>query len=315
MNASSRGVEERAVEIDRLAVTAVRRIPDHRMADRGEMHPDLMGAPGLERAREQAAARLVEDALHFVAGAGGPARVAHGHARPSRRRPPDGCVDRAARRRRSPPYERGVAPVDGTRGELLDQRVVGTRGACHDHEPARVAVEAVHDARPEWVADIRDLGIAREQPVHERSGGVAGARMHDQTRGLGDDDDVVVLVPHHHFDIGFGNRRHVGYRFAAHLDDLAFVQTPALADRAPVDEDTAVREERLHVAAAPTGEQRHRAVHPLAVERGRHLDRLVLGHFAGARNVPHTRMIAPIVMHESATLKTGNRPTAMKSTT
>ena len=90
---------------------------------------------------------------------------------------------------------------------------------------------------------------------------------------------------------------------------------PALADRTPVDEDAAVGEQRLHVTAAPTGEQGHRAIHPLAVERGRHLDRLVLAHFAGARNVPHTRMIAPIVMHESATLNTGKRPTAMKSTT
>ena len=101
-----RGVEERAVEGDRLAVTAVRRVADDGMADRGEMHADLMGAPGLERAHEQAALRLVEGALDFVAGAGGPARVAHGHARAARGRTPDGRVDRAARRRRPPPHER-----------------------------------------------------------------------------------------------------------------------------------------------------------------------------------------------------------------
>ena len=173
----------------------------------------------------------------------------------------------------------------------------------------------MHDARTERIADACDLGIAREQSVHERPGGVTGAGVHDESRGLGHDDDVVVFVPHRHFDVGLGDGRRVGNRFAEHLDDLACVQAPALADRTPVDEDSAVGEQRLHVTAAPTGEQGHGPIHPLAVERGRHLDRLVLAHFAGARNVPHTRMIAPIVMHESATLNTGKRPTAMKSTT
>ena len=57
-----------------------------------------------------------------------------------------------------------------------------------------------------------------------------------------------------------------------------------------------------------------RAVEPLAFQRGGCDDRFV-GHWStdetacGANTVRTTRMTAPMVMHESATLKTGHQPT------
>ena len=217
------------------------------------------------------------------------------------------------------PHERVVATLDRALRQLLHERVVRARGARDHHEPARVAVEAVHDPGPERVADRRDLGIAREQAVHERAATVPGTRVHHEARRLGNDDDVVVLVADVDLDLGFGLRRRGRHGLVEQLDDLTGAQAMALADRrCPSTSDRARVQQRLHVAAAPAGEQRDGAIDAFAVERraGTSIGSAALtarsrrAHGAltlgDARSVPHTRMIAPIVMHESAKLNTGN---------
>ena len=51
------GVEERSAHRQRWRGAAVAGVADDRVADRGEVHPDLVGAPGLEPATQLATPR------------------------------------------------------------------------------------------------------------------------------------------------------------------------------------------------------------------------------------------------------------------
>ena len=97
-----------------------------------------------------------------------------------------------------------------------------------------------------------------------------------------------------------------------------------MATARAVDEHVARLDQRLHLAAGPAGEQRHRAVEPLPRERLGHRELLSHRRLTHARHVARrmsvrtaqiTMRIAPIVIAESATLNVGNRPTCTKSTT
>ena len=64
--------------------------------------------------------------------------------------PPDRLLDGAAGALRPSPDQSEVAaaqrPGAAVVGELLAERMVGAIGLGHDQEPARILVEAVHDA-------------------------------------------------------------------------------------------------------------------------------------------------------------------------
>ena len=165
------------------------------------------------------------------------------------------------------PGQRDVAALHRPRRNLPDEALVPARGTRRDEQPARVPVEPVHDPRAHLVADRGDLGEPGEQAVHERPVGVARAGMHDQARGLGDHDHVVVGVPHVDLDRGVTGRSRTDRRPVEELDDRAADQTVALPHRMAVDHDRVAREQRLHVGATPTSEERDRAVDTLPLER------------------------------------------------
>ena len=78
---------------------------------------------------------------------------------------------------------------------------------------------------PHRIADRRDLGEPREQPVDERAVGVARAGMHDEPGRLRDHDDVVVGVAHVDRDRRVGARAARRRRgLAEHLDHAALVR-------------------------------------------------------------------------------------------
>ena len=98
---------------------------------------------------------------------------------------------------------------------------------------------------PGRVADVGDLGVPGEQPVHQRAVGVTGARVHDEAGGLGDHDHVVVLVAHHDVD------RRVGLRAGPATSGspsssitLAGLEPAALGAPLAVDEHRARVDER-----------------------------------------------------------------------
>ena len=62
-------------------------------------------------------------------------------------------------------------------GELRGEAAVGAVGLGDDHQPARVLVEAVDDARPRDAADAGQAVAAMgDQRVDQRAGVVAGGR-------------------------------------------------------------------------------------------------------------------------------------------
>ena len=174
---------------------AIDRIADQRVAEMGEMNPDLMGA-----ARGEAAFDLrrmaVERALHPITG----------HRRFASFLPDDRHLftvgaaaanvasDLACGRGRHTPDEGGVRAIDAACGKIARQCMVRLLCLGDDHQAAGVLVEPMHDAGS---ADPADAGQARaamgQQRVDERAVGISGGRMDNHARRLVDDDQVCIL--------------------------------------------------------------------------------------------------------------------------
>ncbi len=63
--------------------------------------------------------------------------------------------------------------------------------ASHDHEPAGVLIEPMHDA---GAGHQGQLGVEVQQRILQSAGGVARAWMNDQPGGLVDHQDMLVLM-------------------------------------------------------------------------------------------------------------------------
>src|SRR6185503_676374 len=144
-----------------LEAGAVKRIADQRMADRAQMHAHLMRAPGLERAFEQRG-----DLLFSAAEGRDRAPMGHslaspvferGHLGPARWMASDRRIDHTLRPVWRAPHEGEIAALElagsAMVGELRCERMMCLVGLGDDHEPARVLVEAMHDAGPRHAAD------------------------------------------------------------------------------------------------------------------------------------------------------------------
>ena len=255
-------MQERAV--DPRVGPPVDGIAQHRMADGREVHADLVGAPGLERHRETRGVLVAVD--HLVVRARLPPAGAHRHPRRvahrAANRRVDGAVGGLGRPRPRP--RRNAARPRGRRARARGRRT--PRAAGHDQESAGLAVEAVHDARARRLADPGQV-VPREQAVHERAVAVSGAGMHHQPGRLVDHHEVVVLVDddHRHAGVGRGERGHLG--LAGPGERAPRLEPRAPCDDATVDGHRVAVDERAHLTARPTGEQRERTVDALARER------------------------------------------------
>ena len=166
---------------------AVRGIADERMAERGEMHADLVRAAGLEPAAQQ---RRVAEALEDVDVRA--RRLARGddrHRRALGRMAADRRVDRVAAREVAR-GEREVLARHRARLQLAHEVGVRRQRLRDDQEAARVLVEPMHDA---GARHARELRRVMQQRVEQRAVAVAGARMHDEPGRLVDDEERVVL--------------------------------------------------------------------------------------------------------------------------
>src|SRR6185436_3499668 len=70
-----------------------------------------------------------------------------------------------------------------------DERLLRPRD---DHQPRRVAVEAMHDARP--VGIVAPGSAETEQLRGERASGGTSPRVHCDPSGLVDDDEMLVVI-------------------------------------------------------------------------------------------------------------------------
>src|SRR5262252_4521388 len=172
---------------------AIDGVAEERMPDRGEVDADLMRAPGLEPARDEARDRRAVAAAvafeHLPMGDRRPAAGAHRHLVADAGMTADRLVDGAARPLRRAPHERQVAapqrPAAAVIGELAAERAMGAVGLGHHHEAAGVLVEAMHDARALDAADAGEAFAAvGDERIDQRAGPVAGGGMDDEPRRL-----------------------------------------------------------------------------------------------------------------------------------
>ena len=148
-------------------------VADDRMADRGQVHPDLVGPPGLQPAARAARGRPVGRSGPGPRSGCGPSRPPATTAMPGRvaRRAPDRARRSTPRGRLGhAPHQGHVAPRrPGASASGRDERGVGGRRAGHHQEPGRVPVEAVDDARPVGLSDVGELGVAGQETVDQRA--------------------------------------------------------------------------------------------------------------------------------------------------
>src|SRR5262245_47002270 len=233
---------------------AVDGITDERMADRGKVDPDLVGAAGLEPAGEQARYRCAVRAgvafEHLPMGERRAAVRPYRHFVAGVRVTADRPVDRAPRPLRRPPDEGEVAATQGPRatvvGELPAQRLMRAVGLGDHHHPGGVLVEAMPEAGPLDAAESgQALTAMGDEGVDQRAAAVAGGGMDDQSGRLVDDDDLLVLEQHLERNrlgtdlvvLGGGKVERDG---PAGVDAMA-----GIADRGSVDRDAAREDQRL----------------------------------------------------------------------
>ena len=236
-------------------------VADHRMADMGQMHPDLMGSSGLQPAFHKGGVRfrifaetfddpVMRDGMTAVGGF--PAfdlafcTVA---SRASQRR-----IDNAFQWRRGSPDIRQVCAFKRAAASMIGKLFRQVTMRCvvlgNHHDAARVLVETMHDAWSAYAADARKgLAAMMDERIDERSRSVSGARVNDKAGGLRNDDNIVVLVK----DInGNGFRRRGGLFRLRHmnLDDVARLYSMLrLCHRRAADPDCAFKDQRLDSTA------------------------------------------------------------------
>src|SRR5215831_241939 len=182
--------------------SAVDPIAQDGMSNMGEMHPDLVGAAGLQSASKQSGHRFsistVETIESLPMSDGRAAVLAHRLLVTGMRVAAQRCVDDALWTAGRPPNERKITALEGTFGlfgKLPAERSMGVVRLRHHQQPGSVLVEAVNDARPFDPADARKAGTALcDEGVDQGAGSVSGSRMNDQALRLVDDNDRVVFV-------------------------------------------------------------------------------------------------------------------------
>ena len=163
------------------------------------MHSDLMRAPRLQPAGDEAGrAEILQTApvRHRLAALG---QLDHGHALAVLGVAADGRVDMAREAGRFPPDEGGVfahqragaAMIREQSGEALMRRI-----ALGDGEQARcVFVNTVDNARALNAADARKARAAMgDESIDQCAALVACGGMHDKARRLVDDDEIIILI-------------------------------------------------------------------------------------------------------------------------
>ena len=180
------------------ARAAVRRVTDDRMSD-GAAGAHGSGACDRSRAGTRAAStsgsRVRRE--HLVRGARRAAALADRHPRAASH-----ATARSARRSRHVARRDAPRRARGTharlRGAASARRACRTRSACARRASRPLVSRSRRCTIPGRCGSptSRELGEAREQPVHERPGGMPGARVHDEPGRLRDHDHVVVLVAH-----------------------------------------------------------------------------------------------------------------------
>ncbi len=173
-----------------------------------------------------------------------------------------------------PHTEREVLALHLARRERRGELLVRASRSRHEHEPARVAVESVHDARARRITDHRELGVPGEEPVHEGAVLVPRPGVDHEPCGFREHDEIRVFEADVEHDARVSHRWRGNRRRRQELDLLARGEPATLRRLPSVDEHRVRVDQPLDLAARPPRQQRHRAVESLAREALRDVQRV-----------------------------------------
>ena len=161
-----------------------------------------------------------------------------------------------------PPGDRGVTAPDPTGGDGGAEPAVGQIGLGDDHEPRRIAIEAMHDAGAPF-GSARQGRSARDQGVDQGVVPVAGGRMNDETGRLVDDREVLVLEEYVERD--GGGLKGAGRLVLGEPDDdgIAAGEQSGCAGRCPIHRHRAVGDQPGRLGAGKPQLIGEEAVEPL----------------------------------------------------
>jgi hypothetical protein len=246
---------------------------------------------------------------HLIPRACGAPTLDDGHPEALPGVPADRTIQDAGTWRRLSPDDGKVGAPERPLGELRRQRTVGRVVASRQHQARGALVEPVHDAWPSGSAAGRPLPSPPQQRVYQGAGAVTGRRVDHHAGRLVDDDQVGVLVDDPERD-GLRAGRHVDLLRPLVFEQITLPHAVRRPGRPPVDPDEAGARQASGRGAAQRRVQRGEdAVDP--PDSPCYLE----GPALWRRTYPISSSTTPTEMAESATLKTGQKWSAMKSVT
>jgi outer membrane protein assembly factor BamD len=268
----------------RVPPSAIQFIANNGRARMTQMHPNLVGAPSMQAAFDQAYDATFEPALGEPAerGAGRTPglTVDHGHTDSLRRISTDRFIHLRPFGHHAL-HQRKVAAPHRTLGQLVGQPCHRGFAFRHHHQAARVLVQAMNDAR------TRQCGLGPEavkKSVQQRARPIPGSRMHHQTSPLVDNQQIPIFMDHLELD-RLGGKCRVGLeRLGLHQQGFDTDQSVPPAEHALIPADRAQFDPALQSRARELRQAlREETVKPLACGARRRQFEQVCARFRRAR--------------------------------
>jgi len=164
-------------------------------------------------------------------------------------------------------HDRKINTVHGARGKLAREAGLRLERLGDDQKPARIAIQAMHNARARHPGKRRRV---REQRIEQRASVHTRPRVNNQTGGLVENDQIIVLVDDLQWNaLGLGRRR-AGQGGRGEADRLSAGHRMTWRRRTPIKRDVAVAQPRLEPRARVLREQtRERLIQPKACKFAR----------------------------------------------
>ncbi len=162
-----RGVQPHAIRRQRIRPAAVKPVSHHGVADRGKVHPDLMGSTGLQFHRQKGQGWIVPVVDDPIASEGVLAARQHCSLTSAARIRAERGFDRTPGSLHHPVHQGEVAAFDLPPTQRGAQSVVGRLRKGGDQQAGRVPVQAMHNppsGRLSHSFDLGGIGGADRQP-------------------------------------------------------------------------------------------------------------------------------------------------------
>ncbi len=239
--------------LDERGGAPVDSVSQHRVADVGEVDPDLVGAPGQKANLKEAVSPGQRETAELRDRLPPPGDHCHPLAAPGIA--PDWRFDPGRPLRHLSDDDRQVEAMHAAPLQLLAEVPMRDIVAGHDEETRGVPVEPVDNTRALSSPNGRPALAPRQEPVDERASGMPGTRMNDQPGGFVEHHQVLILIDHVQ---SYGLWGQHGGRRGWKLPGQVIPDVKARAgarDGGPVEAHMALGDQPLHVRPAEIGKQ------------------------------------------------------------